>query len=239
MRELITANNSSYISKISHPYIRTYISLLLIILIAFSSNVLQFLAISIILFFIASFSGIGKLRWFLSVVPAVSTTVFFIVTALIVGTKISEIAFSESIIFALKIMLTYMCAASLFATTNYYDIVKAYEYIKVPVLITSITAFIFRWFLLISEEANRMNTARIVRGGSFRKTKDKLKDIIQMSISLIIRSYYRSERIAAAMECRGFQGKLFRGKHQQISKNQFFLFFLFLLFFFFIMVLGR
>ncbi|MFQ3548741.1 MAG: energy-coupling factor transporter transmembrane component T [Armatimonadota bacterium] len=185
------------------------------------------------------FSGIGKLRWILSIVPALSITIFFIVTALIVGTKISEIAISDTILFALKIMLTYLCAASLFATTNYYDIVKAYEFIRVPIIITAVTSFIFRWFLLISEEAHRMNTARIVRGGSLRKTKDKLRDIIQLSISLIIRSYYRSDRIAYAMECRGFQGKLYRGKHLPISKIQLIILFLFLLLFYFIMVLGR
>jgi len=115
---------------------------------------------------------------------------------------------------AAKSWLSVQVALLLAYTTPFTDLVDGLRAIRVPTLIVSIISFMYRYLVVISEEAARMNRARAARsawpadtgqggrgGGSLRF---RARVTGAMVGSLFIRSYERSERVYAAMQARGF-----------------------------------
>jgi cobalt/nickel transport system permease protein len=128
--------------------------------------------------------------------------------SLMAGMRLSEARLAPVCLFAGRCYLTYLLLASLLATTDYLDCIRAMESIRVPLIFTTLAAQIFRWFHLVQSEALTMNNARLLRGGDRASTRRKIRDLALMSGALIANSYVRAERVAAAMECRGFAGRL-------------------------------
>jgi cobalt/nickel transport system permease protein len=112
-----------------------------------------------------------------------------------------------------KAWLSVLMATTLVTTTSFPDLVAAMRSLKLPKVLVSVVAFMYRYIFIIADEALRLHRAREARsaspegvaGGSLFWRARVLGGMIG---SLFLRSYERSERIYAAMVSRGFQGEI-------------------------------
>lgn len=112
--------------------------------------------------------------------------------------------------------LSVTMAIILASTTSFSDMVLALRAIGVPRLLVAVFSLMWRYLLLMVEEADRLVRARISRSGfvsnSYQRTGGTLawraKVTGGMVGSLFIRSIERSERIYTAMLARGYDGDI-------------------------------
>jgi cobalt/nickel transport system permease protein len=98
------------------------------------------------------------------------------------------------------------------ATTPLPNLFKAARAIYVPRLLVFLLLLTYRYVCLLLEEFGRLRVALRVRG--FRNGADmhSYRTIGQVAGTMLVRGHERSERVAQAMRCRGFDGQ-FRSLH--------------------------
>ena len=110
--------------------------------------------------------------------------------------------------------LSVQMAILLVATTQFPDMIHAFEHLRVPRMLTTVVAFLYRYMFVLTDEVFRLLRARearsaglpgIKRGGSIWW---RAKVTGSMAGQLFLRSYERSERIYNAMVSRGYAGHI-------------------------------
>ncbi|NQU73084.1 MAG: cobalt ECF transporter T component CbiQ [Candidatus Omnitrophica bacterium] len=106
-----------------------------------------------------------------------------------------------------KAYLSILCMILLVSSTRFSDLLKAFEKLKCPRIITMIFSFMYRYIFVIQDELVRMLQAKESRsvGG---KHLFHIKSLANMVGVLFIRSYERAESVYFAMCARGFDGKI-------------------------------
>ena len=108
-----------------------------------------------------------------------------------------------------KAWLSVLISGLLVATTSFPDLLKGMRTLHVPVVLTAVISFTYRYLFVLVDEAMRLQTAREARSaGSGGSLLWRARVLGGMIGSLFIRSYERSERIYAAMLSRGFAGEI-------------------------------
>jgi cobalt/nickel transport system permease protein len=108
-----------------------------------------------------------------------------------------------------KAWLAGLFAAMLMATTSFTGVLKSMRFFRVPAILTSTIAFMYRYLFVLFDEAMRIQTAREARSAGMGGTLVWRMQVLGGMIgSLFIRSYERSERVYAAMLSRGFSGQV-------------------------------
>lgn len=129
----------------------------------------------------------------------------------IVGTDAGLIRFASIVV---RSWLSVQAAILLAATTQFPDLMHALHHLRVPRLIVTIVAFMYRYLFVLSDEVVRLLRARDSRsarlpghraGGSIRW---RARVAGNMAGQLFLRSYERSDRIYSAMLARGYRGQL-------------------------------
>jgi cobalt/nickel transport system permease protein len=110
--------------------------------------------------------------------------------------------------------LSVQLALLLVATTQFPDLIHAFEHLRVPKILTTIVAFLYRYLFVLTDEVFRLLRAREARsaglpgqprGGSLPWRAEVMGS---MAGQLFLRSYERSDRIYNAMLSRGYTGDL-------------------------------
>jgi cobalt/nickel transport system permease protein len=102
----------------------------------------------------------------------------------------------------------------LVATTPFPDLIHALEHLRVPKILTTIIAFLYRYLFVLVDEVYRLLRAREARSaGTLRKKPGgtllwRAQVAGNMAGQLFIRSYERSDRIYNAMLARGYTGNI-------------------------------
>ena len=110
--------------------------------------------------------------------------------------------------------LSVQAAILLVAVTRFPDLVHALEHLRVPGILTTIIAFLYRYLFVLTDEAMRLMRARQARsaGEVGRHAGGSLlwrgRTAGNMAGQLFLRSYERSDRIYNAMLARGYDGHL-------------------------------
>ena len=146
----------------------------------------------------------------LGIVPVISLAGGVILLAVLSGMKSHEIRVDTIAVFGGRFYLAYLAVSSLSASTNYADAIQAMDALGIAPLLTAVAGSICRWFEVVRAEVTNANNARVLRGGDRRGRLGQLRDVALLSAFVMLKSYHRAERVAAAMECRGFHGKLVR-----------------------------
>ncbi|HET7738040.1 MAG TPA: cobalt ECF transporter T component CbiQ [Tepidiformaceae bacterium] len=112
----------------------------------------------------------------------------------------------------LKSWISVQAAVLLTFTTTFHDLVDGLRELRLPRLMVSIIALMYRYLGVLTDEATRMLRARAARsaegaGRSGGSVRWRAKVVGGMVGALFIRSYERSERVYAAMQSRGFDGQ--------------------------------
>lgn len=106
-----------------------------------------------------------------------------------------------------KALLGTTTSMILAGTTAIAAILRGLNRLRVPTVITSIMAFMFRYLDLIVGEMGRMRTAMVARGHDPRWLW-QAKPIASSAGAMFVRSYERGERVHAAMTARGYAGTM-------------------------------
>jgi cobalt/nickel transport system permease protein len=77
----------------------------------------------------------------------------------------------------------------------------------VPGLLIHLTLLSYRYLFVLGDELVRLRVALRVRGFRNRPNWHSYRTVAVASGTLLVRGYERAERVAAAMRCRGFDGR--------------------------------
>jgi cobalt/nickel transport system permease protein len=131
----------------------------------------------------------------------------------------------EGVRFAL--LITFKCNAiviamlALLSTTTLVRLGHALSHLFVPDKLVHIFFFTVRYFFVIHEEYLRLKAAMKVRSFRPRTNFHTYRSYANMVGMLLVRSFDRSERILAAMKCRGFKNRLYVLDHFAIAQRDF------------------
>ena len=109
-----------------------------------------------------------------------------------------------------KSYIALLAVIVLSVTTPFPDLLQGFRLLRIPAVLTLLTAMAYRYLFVIVDEAFRMKRAGDSRGYG-GKWLWHAKVIGQMIGALFIRSYERGERVYSAMLSRGFDGKAVPG----------------------------
>ncbi len=110
--------------------------------------------------------------------------------------------------------LSIQMAILLVATTQFPDLIHAFEHLRVPRILTTIIAFLYRYLFVLTDEVFRLMRAREARSATAMNRRAggsllwRAKVTGNMAGQLFLRSYERSDRIYNAMLSRGYIGDL-------------------------------
>ncbi len=110
--------------------------------------------------------------------------------------------------------LSVQMAILLVATTRFPDIVHALEHLRVPSILTTIIAFLYRYLFVLVDEVFRLLRAREARSAAVTGVRAggsvawRAGVAGNMAGQLFLRSYERSDRVYNAMLARGYAGHL-------------------------------
>jgi cobalt/nickel transport system permease protein len=105
-------------------------------------------------------------------------------------------------------------AILLVASTRFPDIVHALEHLRVPAVLTTIIAFLYRYLFVLVDEVFRLLRAREARSAAAPGARSggsvawRARVAGNMAGQLFLRSYERSDRVYNAMLARGYTGRL-------------------------------
>lgn len=116
--------------------------------------------------------------------------------------------------------LSVQMAILLVTVTRFPDLIHAFEHLRVPAILTTIIAFLYRYLFVLSDEVIRLLRARQSRSAASPSTSLRMgqrsggsvvwraRVAGNMAGQLFLRSYERSDRIYNAMLARGYDGRL-------------------------------
>lgn len=142
------------------------------------------------------------------------------------GWKVYWDAFAQTGKILLRLMLMIMVTTILTASTKPLDLTYAFEWylaplriFKAPVAEISMTISIaLRFIPTLLEDAMRVMKAQASRGVDFSKGHlwRRITGLTSLIIPLFVSSFMRSEELANAMECRGYDPRLPRTRYRKL-----------------------
>ena len=106
----------------------------------------------------------------------------------------------------IRAYLSSLTALLLIATTPMPDLIAGLEWLRVPRFLLQVMQFLYRYLIVLMEEAKAMRQAGSARGGALRTLQ--FRQAAAAAGVLFGRSYARAESIHRAMLSRGFEGHL-------------------------------
>jgi cobalt/nickel transport system permease protein len=107
---------------------------------------------------------------------------------------------------AAKALTVFLLFVGFFATVRLNRALHALERLRVPSSLLAILLFTYRYIYLYLEDMGKLLSAARLRGYSLQRGLRHLSTSSGILVSLLLRSYEQSERVAAAMGLRGFDG---------------------------------
>jgi cobalt/nickel transport system permease protein len=93
-----------------------------------------------------------------------------------------------------------------FGTVRLNTTLQTLEQLKVPSALLAILLFTYRYIHLYLEDLRKLLTAARQRGYNLQRSVGHIGTSAGILVTLLLRSYEQSERVAAAMRLRGFDG---------------------------------
>jgi len=141
--------------------------------------------------------------------------------------------------------LSVQMAILLVSVTRFPDLIHALEHLRVPAVLTTIIAFLYRYLFVLVDEVYRLIRAREARSAVLRGNKPgggilwRARVAGSMTGQLFLRSYERSDRVYNAMISRGYAGYLYTLNPHEMSSRDYFALAFFIAFIFIIQLIGR
>ena len=127
---------------------------------------------------------------------------------------ITDIGLLSFVSILIRSWLSVQMAILLVASARFPDIIHALEHLKIPVILTTIIAFLYRYLFVLADEVFRLMRARESRAAAMPGTRSggsvawRAGVAGHMAGQLFLRSYERSDRVYNAMLARGYAGHM-------------------------------
>jgi len=127
---------------------------------------------------------------------------------------ITDAGFLRFISIVIRSWLSVQVAILLVAVTEFPKIIHALTHLRVPIILTVIISFLYRYLFVLTDEVMRMLRARQARSAAASGVRSggsvtwRARIAGHMAGQLFLRSYERSDRIYNAMLSRGYKGEL-------------------------------
>jgi cobalt/nickel transport system permease protein len=127
---------------------------------------------------------------------------------------ISDVGLLRFVSILIRSWLSVQMAILLVAVARFPDLIHALEHLRVPMILTTIIAFLYRYLFVLGDEVFRLMRARESRSAALpgqrsgRSVAWWANVAGHMAGQLFLRSYERSDRVYNAMLARGFTGHM-------------------------------
>jgi cobalt/nickel transport system permease protein len=128
-----------------------------------------------------------------------------------------------SLLITVKSNAIVLTVLALLGTSPVFTLFHALSHMRVPGKIVHLFFFCFRYVRVIHEEYHRLVNAMKVRGFKPGTNMHTYRTYAYLVGMLLVRSFDRSQRILAAMKCRGFKGEFYILHHYGMKKSDYFL----------------
>ncbi len=130
------------------------------------------------------------------------------------GLEMTDAGLVRFVSIVLRSLISLSAAVLLTATTRFPDVLHALRHLRVPAVLVSIIAFMYRYLFVLVEEVQRLLRARAARSARLAGRASGGSLFWRASVAghmagqLLVRSLDRSERVYSAMQARGYRGEL-------------------------------
>lgn len=158
---------------------------------------------------------------------------------------ITDLGLLRFVSILIRSWLSVQAAILLVATTRFPDLIHALEHLKVPAVLTTIIAFLYRYLFVLTDEVFRLLRARESRSAAVPGNRSgggvlwRAKVAGNLAGQLFLRSYERSDRIYNAMIARGYSGHLYTLNPHELKSGDYFVMAFGLLFIVMLQAIGR
>ncbi len=160
---------------------------------------------------------------------------------------ITNIGLLRFVTILIRSWLSVQMAVLLVATTRFPDIIHGLEHLRVPSILTTIIAFLYRYLFVLADEVFRLMRAREARSAAAAVAGQRsggsaawrARVAGHMAGQLFLRSYERSDRVYNAMLARGYAGHLQTTNPHELHRRDYITAALALLAILFLQVVGR
>ena len=127
---------------------------------------------------------------------------------------ITDTGFLRFISILIRSWLSVQMAILLVAVARFPDLIHALEHLRVPSILTTIIAFLYRYLFVLADEVFRLMRARESRAAAAPGKRSggsvawRARIAGNMAGQLFLRSYERSDRVYNAMLARGYAGHM-------------------------------
>ncbi|MBI2331245.1 MAG: cobalt ECF transporter T component CbiQ [Chloroflexi bacterium] len=141
--------------------------------------------------------------------------------------------------------LSVQMAILLVSVTRFPDLIHALEHLRVPAVLTTIIAFLYRYLFVLTDEVFRLLRAREARSAAAAGSRSgggvawRARVAGNMAGQLFLRSYERSDRIYNAMVARGYVGHLYTLNPHEMKSSDYYVSALAVALIFITQMLGR
>ncbi|MCQ3938145.1 MAG: cobalt ECF transporter T component CbiQ [Chloroflexi bacterium] len=145
----------------------------------------------------------------------------------------------------IRAWLSVQMAILLVAVTRFPDLIHAMEHLRVPPVLTTVIAFLYRYLFVLTDEVFRLLRARQARSAAVPGSRSgggvmwRAKVAGNMAGQLFLRSYERSDRIYNAMIARGYAGHLYTLNPHEMKSGDYYAAALSIAVIFAVQILGR
>src|SRR5258706_14837097 len=144
-------------------------------------------------------------------IPGKALTTFHFLTLNLTITDMGLLRFMTILV---RSWLSVQMAILLVSVARFPDIVHALEHLRVPAILTTIIAFLYRYLFVLVDEVFRLLRAREARSAAAAGARSGGSVMWRAGVAgnmagqLFLRSYERSDRVYNAMLARGYAGHL-------------------------------
>jgi cobalt/nickel transport system permease protein len=125
----------------------------------------------------------------------------------------------QATVITLKSNAILLAVTALVSTVETITLGHALYHLRVPDKLIHLLLFTIRYIEVLYREYQRLVKAMKVRGFQARFNWHTYRSLAYLVGMLLVKSLDRSERILAAMKCRGFHGQLFLLKHFSLQRH--------------------
>ena len=158
---------------------------------------------------------------------------------------VTDMGFLRFVSILIRSWLSVQIALLLVATTRFPDLIHALEHLRVPAILTTIIAFLYRYLFVLTDEVFRLLRARESRSAATTGKRSgggvlwRANVAGHMAGQLFLRSYERSDRIYNAMLSRGYTGHLYTLNAHEMKPRDYFVTAFAIAVIFIIQIIGR
>jgi cobalt/nickel transport system permease protein len=124
----------------------------------------------------------------------------------------------QALLITLKSNAIVLTVMVLLGTSSVFALVHALSHMGIPDKMVHLFFFCFRYIHVIHQEYQRLTKAMRIRGFKPRTDLRTYRAYAYLVGMLLVRSFDRSQRIVAAMKCRGFNGQFYILHHYQMKR---------------------